>query len=44
LLIVLAAAGCSRYAAALQIVTTQAHHTLLNNVGVSDVDPRDVDR
>jgi hypothetical protein len=43
LLIVLAAAGCSRYAAALQIVTTQAHHSLLNNVGVTDVNPvRDV--
>ncbi len=43
LLIVLAAAGCSRYAAALQILTTQAHHSLLNNVGVTDVNPmRDV--
>jgi hypothetical protein len=43
LLIVLAAAGCSRYAAALQILTTQAHHSLLNHVGVSDVSPiRDV--
>ena len=43
LLIVLAAAGCSRYAAALQILTTQAHHSLLSNVGVSDINPmRDV--
>jgi hypothetical protein len=43
LLIVLAAAGCSRYAAALQILATQAHHSLLSNVGVSDVSPiRDV--
>ena len=43
LLIVLAAAGCSRYAAALQILTTQSHHSLLSNVGVSDVNPmRDV--
>jgi hypothetical protein len=43
LLIVLAAAGCSRYAAALQILITQSHHSLLVNVGVSDVNPmRDV--
>lgn len=43
LLIVLAAAGCSRYAAALQILTTQTHHSLLNDVGVTDVNPlRDV--
>ena len=43
LLIVLAAAGCSRYAAALQILATQAHHSLLNNLGVTDVNPlRDV--
>ncbi len=43
LLIVLAAAGCSRYAAALQVLTTQSHHSLLSNVGVSDVNPmRDV--
>ncbi len=43
LLIVLAAAGCSRYAAALQVLTTQSHHSLLSDVGVSDVNPmRDV--
>ena len=42
-LIVLAAAGFSRYSAALQILTTQAHHSLLSNVGVTDVNPlRDV--
>ncbi len=43
LLIVLAAAGCSRYAAALQIIATQSHHSLLSNVGAVDVNPlRDV--
>jgi hypothetical protein len=42
-LIVLAAAGFSRYSAALQILVTQAHHSLLSNVGVTDVNPlRDV--
>ncbi len=43
LLIVLAAAGCSRYAAALQILVTQSHHSLLSGVGATDVNPlRDV--
>ena len=42
-LIVLAAAGASRYSAALQILTTQAHHSLMSDVGVADVNPlRDV--
>ena len=43
LLVVLSAAGASRYSAALQILATQMHHSLLSNVGVMDVNPlRDV--